>query len=149
MPYLGLVDLPWVQRIAFAHALKQILKQSGGRILRDSACFTRRQASMRDDVNMNLLCMVGAMLVIYCIKRLPPVCDWVWETQWWKTHLARWTGPFEMSTSTNAVANAKLVLSRLSCHGTASTGVITRNRICQRCSIASPPQSLKHSMLTS
>ena len=64
-------------RIAFAHALKQILKQSGGRILRDKASFTRRHASMRDDINMNLLSMVGAMLVIYCFKRLPPACDCV------------------------------------------------------------------------
>ena len=30
---------------------------------------------MRDDVNMSLLCVVDAMLVICCIRRLPPYSD--------------------------------------------------------------------------
>jgi len=37
----------------------------------------RRQASVRDDVGMNLFFMAGAMPVICCIKRLPPACNCV------------------------------------------------------------------------
>jgi len=40
-----------------------------------SACFAKTQASMRDDVNMKLLCIVDAMLVVCRIKRFPPYCD--------------------------------------------------------------------------
>jgi len=63
--------------IAFVNAVKQISKHRGCCFLPDRACVARRQASMRDEANMNLLGMVGALLSICCMKRLPPACDCV------------------------------------------------------------------------
>jgi len=52
-----------------------------GHVLRGSACFAKRQASMRDDVNMSLLCIVDAMLVICCMRDFQHIVI-VWEKEW-------------------------------------------------------------------
>ena len=63
--------------LSFPHSLVLYPSLDKGHILRGSACFAKRRASMRDEANMSLLCIDDAMLVICCIRRFPPHCDCV------------------------------------------------------------------------
>ena len=63
------------QRSPSPHHVKQTLRQHGGRLLRYVTCFAKRPASINNDANMHVACVVDAMLVIWCIKRLSSVLE--------------------------------------------------------------------------